>query len=105
MIKKLERYLSNQKFGKLELVDREIFYISFNTRDNWLKLEMIFFIISNTPKKSRQKSMTKKMIIKIKILNVNLIITHNSIKPIINIRKTNQMGSIFPNIEIPIEFI
>lgn len=105
MLKKLERYLSNQKFGKLELVDREIFYISFNTRDNWLKLEIIFFIISNTPKKSRQNSMIKKMIIKIKILNVNLIIAHNIITPIINIRETNQKGSILPNIKIPIKFI
>jgi len=26
--------LSGNKFGKLELVDKEIFYISFNTRDN-----------------------------------------------------------------------
>lgn len=26
--------LSGNRFGKLELVDREIFYISFNTRDN-----------------------------------------------------------------------
>ena len=24
----------NLRFGKLELVDKEIFYISFNTRDN-----------------------------------------------------------------------
>ena len=29
-----EKYLSGNKLGKLELVDREIFYISFNTRDN-----------------------------------------------------------------------
>jgi hypothetical protein len=28
------KYLSGHKFGKLELVDKEIFYISFNTRDN-----------------------------------------------------------------------
>ncbi len=34
MQEKLERYINNQKFGKLELVDREIFYLSFNTRDN-----------------------------------------------------------------------
>ena len=33
MIEKLERYINNNKFGKLELVDKEIFYISFNTRD------------------------------------------------------------------------
>jgi len=26
--------LSERRFGKLELVDREIFFISFNTRDN-----------------------------------------------------------------------
>ena len=57
------------------------------------------------PKKSRQKSMIKKMIIKIKILNVNLIIAHIIIIPIINIRETNQKGSILPNIEIPIKFI
>ena len=29
-----EKYLSGTRFGKLELVDKEIFYISFNTRDN-----------------------------------------------------------------------
>jgi hypothetical protein len=29
-----EKYLSGTTFGKLELVDKEIFYISFNTRDN-----------------------------------------------------------------------
>jgi hypothetical protein len=34
MLDKLEKYISSQKFGKLELVDKEIFYISFNTRDN-----------------------------------------------------------------------
>ena len=34
MLEKLDRYINNRKFGKLELVDREIFYISFNTRDN-----------------------------------------------------------------------
>ncbi|ENO12413.1 hypothetical protein MBGDC06_00071 [Thermoplasmatales archaeon SCGC AB-539-C06] len=26
--------LNGQRFGKLELVDREIFFISFNRRDN-----------------------------------------------------------------------
>ena len=34
MLEKLDRYINNTKFGKLELVDKEIFYISFNTRDN-----------------------------------------------------------------------
>lgn len=34
MQKEIEKYGSTQKFGKLELVDKEIFYISFNTRDN-----------------------------------------------------------------------
>jgi hypothetical protein len=29
-----EKGLSGLKFGKLELVDKEIFYLSFNTRDN-----------------------------------------------------------------------
>ena len=27
------RYLNNHDFGKLELVDKEIFFISFNRRD------------------------------------------------------------------------
>jgi len=34
MQKEVEKYNNVQKFGKLELVDKEIFYISFNTRDN-----------------------------------------------------------------------
>ena len=34
MQKEIEKYVNSQKFGKLELVDKEIFYISFNTRDN-----------------------------------------------------------------------
>jgi len=29
-----KRNLNGYNFGKLELVDKEIFYISFNTRDN-----------------------------------------------------------------------
>ena len=29
-----DRNLVRHNFGKLELVDKEIFYISFNTRDN-----------------------------------------------------------------------
>jgi len=29
-----ERYINKNRFGKLELVDREIYFISFNTRDN-----------------------------------------------------------------------
>jgi len=29
-----EKNGNGQRFGKLELVDKEIFYISFNTRDN-----------------------------------------------------------------------
>ena len=29
-----EKKIFEQKFGKLELVDKEIFFISFNTRDN-----------------------------------------------------------------------
>lgn len=34
MLEELIRYLNRDKFGKLELVDKEIFFISFNTRDN-----------------------------------------------------------------------
>ena len=34
MLENKNRSLSEKPFGKLELVDREIFYISFNTRDN-----------------------------------------------------------------------
>ena len=33
MAEYIESNLSGQKFGKLELVDKEIFYLSFNTRD------------------------------------------------------------------------
>ena len=29
-----EKNINGQRFGKLELVDKEIFYIAFNTRDN-----------------------------------------------------------------------
>jgi hypothetical protein len=29
-----QRYINNHDFGKLELVDKEIFFISFNRRDN-----------------------------------------------------------------------
>jgi len=28
------KLIEGKRFGKLELVDREIFYLSFNTRDN-----------------------------------------------------------------------
>jgi len=34
MPENIDGYLGKNRFGKLELVDREIFYISFNTRDN-----------------------------------------------------------------------
>jgi hypothetical protein len=34
MQKIIEKYVHPQKFGKLELVDKEIFFISFNSRDN-----------------------------------------------------------------------
>jgi len=34
MLKEIGKHNNIQKFGKLELVDKEIFYISFNTRDN-----------------------------------------------------------------------
>jgi len=33
MLEYQERYSNKNRFGKLELVDKEIFYISFNTRD------------------------------------------------------------------------
>ena len=33
MAEYIDQNLSGQKFGKLELVDKEIFYLSFNTRD------------------------------------------------------------------------
>ncbi len=34
MLENTNKNIIGQKFGKLELVDKEIFYISFNTRDN-----------------------------------------------------------------------
>jgi len=34
MLEKIEPYINGQRLRKLELVDKEIFYISFNTRDN-----------------------------------------------------------------------
>ena len=34
MLENIEKYANGQRFGKLELVDKEIFFISFNTRDN-----------------------------------------------------------------------
>ena len=34
MLENKERKVYEQKFGKLELVDKEIFFVSFNTRDN-----------------------------------------------------------------------
>ena len=34
MFENKERKPYESKFGKLELVDKEIFFISFNTRDN-----------------------------------------------------------------------
>jgi len=34
MFENKERKLNEHSFGKLELVDKEIFFISFNTRDN-----------------------------------------------------------------------
>ena len=34
MLEYKERNVNNQRLGKLELVDREFFFISFNTRDN-----------------------------------------------------------------------
>jgi len=34
MLENEYKYLNGHKFGKLELVDKEIFFISFNTRDN-----------------------------------------------------------------------
>jgi hypothetical protein len=34
MLDSKDKYLKSNDFGKLELVDKEIFYISFNRRDN-----------------------------------------------------------------------
>jgi len=34
MLDDKEHYQKNNNFGKLELVDKEIYYISFNRRDN-----------------------------------------------------------------------
>ena len=34
MLNNKDRNLNGHRFGKLELVDREIFYVSFNRRDN-----------------------------------------------------------------------
>jgi len=34
MLQNKEKYENTQRFGKLELVDKEMFFISFNTRDN-----------------------------------------------------------------------
>jgi len=34
MLEKNEKNTNTSRFGRLELVDKEIFYISFNTRDN-----------------------------------------------------------------------
>ena len=34
MIPNKEKHLNNHSFGKLELVDKEIFFICFNRRDN-----------------------------------------------------------------------
>ena len=33
MLENIEKVTNGQRFGKLELVDKEIFFISFNTRD------------------------------------------------------------------------
>jgi hypothetical protein len=34
MLESKDKHTNGYKFGKLELVDKEFFYISFNTRDN-----------------------------------------------------------------------
>jgi hypothetical protein len=34
MLRNYEIDINKPRFGKLELVDKDIFYISFNTRDN-----------------------------------------------------------------------
>jgi len=34
MFENKEQKVNEHRFGKLELVDKEIFFISFNTRDN-----------------------------------------------------------------------
>ena len=34
MLDDKHRYINSHDFGKLELVDKEIFFISFNRRDN-----------------------------------------------------------------------
>ena len=34
MLENNEKYINRNRFGKLELVDKEIFFISFNMRDN-----------------------------------------------------------------------
>ena len=34
MLNEIEKNINGSRFGKLELIDRELFYISFNTRDN-----------------------------------------------------------------------
>jgi hypothetical protein len=33
MQEKIEKNINSPRFGRLELIDKELFYISFNTRD------------------------------------------------------------------------
>jgi hypothetical protein len=64
-----------------------------------------FCIKSNTLKKSRNRSIIKKIIITSKSIIVNLINFQAIIIPIINKRKINHNGNIFPNNVIAIKHI
>ena len=97
MQKEIEKYVNTQKFGKLELVDREIFYISFNTRDNQIKLDSTPCIESNTPITSSPKSIKKKTIITSKTFIANLISFQTITTAIIKIKNIAHNGSVAPN--------
>ena len=105
MREEIERYINGQKFGKLELVDKEIFYISFNTRDNETTPAIKFCIYSNTPSRSNPNNITKNTITISSIFIANLISFHNIKTAIIKIKNSAHKGISVPNNTIPTQSI
>ena len=93
------KYQSGHKFGKLELVDKEIFYISFNTRDNQI-IVTIPCIKSNIPKQSNPNSIMKNTMMIRSILIANFNSFHTMITATIPMRKKAHSGMVVPNISI-----
>ena len=97
MLDDKHKYVSTHNFGKLELVDKDIFFISFNRRDNQRKLLRNSCKILKTPRKSRPNNIKNATININKIFSANLTSFHAINTIIIPINNITHKGKL-PNI-------